>query len=92
MPEGVKPIRCKCVSKTKRDSQGNVERYKVCLVTKGFTQKDGIDFIETFSSVSLKESLRIILALVPYYDLELHLIDLKTTFLNGNIDETIYIV
>ena len=52
LPEGVKPIGCKWIFKTKRDSKGNIVRYKALLVTKGFTQKEGIDYKETFSPVS----------------------------------------
>src|ERR1044072_3169604 len=92
LPEGVKPIGCKWIFKTKRDSNGNVERYKAHLVAKGYTKKEGIDFKETFSPVSSKDSFRTIMALVAHYDLELHQMDVKTAFLNGNIDETIYMV
>ena len=70
----------------------DVERYNARLVTKGFTQKKGIDYKETFTSVSLKDSFRIIMALVAHFDLELHQIDVKIAFLNGDIDETIYMV
>jgi hypothetical protein len=59
-------------------------------VAKGFTQKGGIDYRETFSPVSKKDSLRIIMALVAHYDLELHQMDVKTTFLNGSLEEDIY--
>ena len=92
LPEGVKPIGCKWIFKTKRDSKGDVERYKACLVAKGYTQKEGIDYKETFSPVSSKNSFRIIMALVAHFDLELHQMDVKTAFLNGDIDETIYMV
>ena len=92
LPKGSKPIGCKWIFKTKRDSNGNVERYKALLVTKGFTQKEGIDYKETFSLVSTKYSFRTIMALVAHFDLEGHQMDVKTVFLNGNIDETIYMV
>ena len=90
LPEGAKPIGCKWIFKTKRDSKGDVERYKARLVAKGFTQREGIDFTETFSPVSTKDSFRTIMALVAHFDLELHQMDVKTAFLNGNIDETIF--
>ncbi|KAK0589544.1 hypothetical protein LWI29_015643 [Acer saccharum] len=90
--EGAKPIGCKWIFKTKRDSKGNVERYKAHLVAKSFTQKEGIDFKETFSPVSTKDSFGTIMAFVAHFDLELHQMDVKTAFLNGDIDETIYIV
>ncbi|RVW88103.1 Retrovirus-related Pol polyprotein from transposon TNT 1-94 [Vitis vinifera] len=92
LPKGVKPIGCKWILKTKRDSKGNIVKYKACRVAKGFTQKEGIDYKETFSPVSSKDSFRIIMALVAHYDLELHQMDVKTAFLNDNIDETIYMV
>ena len=90
LPKGCKRVGCKWVFKTKRDSIGNIERYKARLVAKGFTKKDGIDYKETFSPVSKKDSLRIIMALVAHYDLELHQMDVKTAFLNGNLEEEIY--
>ena len=59
------------------------------VVTK--TQKEGIDYTETFSLV-LTDSFRTIMVLVAYFDLELHQMDIKIVFLNGNIDEMIYMV
>ena len=68
----------------------NIKRHKTRLVAKGFTQKEGIDYKETFSPVSKKDSLRIIMTLVAHFDLKLQQMDVKTTFLNGNLEEEIY--
>jgi hypothetical protein len=59
-------------------------------VAKGVTQREGIDYTETFSPISCKDSLRIIMALVAHYDLELHQMDVKMTFLNGDLLENVY--
>ncbi|KAL4309169.1 hypothetical protein GQ457_01G021620 [Hibiscus cannabinus] len=91
LPDDVKAIGCKWVFKTKKkDSKGNIERYKARLVAKGFTQREGIDYTETFSSVSKKDSLCIVLALVAQFDLELQQMDVKTVFLNGDLKEEVY--
>ena len=72
LPYCVKAIGCKWVFKTKKDSQGNIERHKAKLVAKGFTQKEGLEYMEPFFPVSRKDSLRVIMALVAHFDLELH--------------------
>jgi hypothetical protein len=59
-------------------------------VAKDFTQREGIDYTKIFSPVSCKDSLKIIMALVTHYDLELHQMDVKTAFLNGDLLENVY--
>ena len=90
LPNGEKTIGCKWVYKTKKDSLGNIERYKARLIIKGFTQNEGINYKDTFSPISKKDSLHIVLALVTHFDFELQQMDVKTTFLNGKLEEEIY--
>jgi hypothetical protein len=59
-------------------------------VTKGFTQREGIDYNEIFSPVSYKDSFRIIMALVAHYDFELHQMDVKMAFINGDLEKNVY--
>jgi hypothetical protein len=89
LPPGRKAIRCKWVFKIKRLSHGAIDRYKARLVAKGFSQKPGVDYNETFAPVAKFCSIR---ALVAYHDLEIHQMDVKTAFLNGELDVDIYMV
>ena len=59
-------------------------------MVKGYSQREGIDFKETFSLVSTKDSFRVIMTIVAHFDLEVHQMDVKTTFLNGDLDEDVY--
>lgn len=90
--KGAKSVCCKWIFKTKRNSKSNIEKYKVFLIAKGFTQKVGINYNETFSHISMKDSFKIIMILVIHYNLELYQMDIKTAFLNGEVDEIIYMM
>jgi hypothetical protein len=90
IPKGAKTVGCKWVYKIKRDFKGNIDRFKARLVAKDFTQRGGIDYNETFSPVSSKDSFRIIMTLVAHYNLELHQMVVKTVFLNGDLYENVY--
>ena len=92
LPLGCKPLGCKWVFKTKCSPDGKVERYKAKLVAKGYSQRDDIDYKETFSLIPTKDVFCVVMALVAHFDLELHQMDVKTTFLNGDLFEEVYMV
>ena len=91
-PNGIKPLGCKLVYKRKRGIDGKVETFKVRLVAKRYTQKEGIDYEETFSLVAMLKSIRILLSIAAHYDYEIWQMDVKTAFLNGNLEEEIYMM
>jgi len=90
LPLGRKSIENKCVFKIKYWADRSIDKFKVCLVVKGFTQIEGVDYEETFSPVVRIASIHLLLALVAHLDLELFKMDIKIAFLNGNIEEEIY--
>jgi hypothetical protein len=92
IPEGVKPITSKPVFKVKIDQNGNVERLKLRIVARGFVQKQGVDYQDTFAPVANLESVRIIHALAAKYDLELDQMDVSTAYLNGELLEELYLL
>jgi hypothetical protein len=91
-PNGIKPIGCKWVYKRKMGVNGKVETFKARLVAKGFTEKEGIDYEETFSPVAILKSIRILLVIAAHLDNEIWQMDVKTIFLSGQLDEDIYMM
>ncbi|KAK8694648.1 hypothetical protein V6N13_072195 [Hibiscus sabdariffa] len=89
-PEGIKPIGCKWVFKKKTDMDGNVQTYKGRSVAKRFRQIHGVDYDETFSPVAMFKSIRILLAVAAFHDYEIWKMDVKTAFLNGKLEEDVY--
>ena len=85
-----KIVGSKWVFKVKHDSDGRVERYKARLVAQGYTQQRGADYDETFSPVIRMESLRTVIGLAARNRLKLHHLDVTTAFLNGRLQEEVY--
>ena len=89
-PEGIKPIGCKWIFKKKTNMEGNVITCKARLVAKGYRQKQGVDYDKTLNPVAMLKSIRILLAIAAHYDYEIWQMDVKTTFLNGNLTKEVY--
>jgi hypothetical protein len=90
LPSGRKPIGSKWVFKKKLNAEGKVEKYKARLVAKGYSQIKGIDFGEIFSPVAKLTSIRFMLYVVVEFDFEIEQMDVKTTFLHGDLEEEIF--
>jgi hypothetical protein len=87
---GQKSIKNKWVLKIKHKTNDLIECYKNRLIIKGYTQEERIDYEDTFSLVVRIISVRLILAIVAHMDLELYQIDVRTAFLNGELNKEIY--
>jgi transposase InsO family protein len=91
LPPDTKLINSRWVFAIKRNQAGGIERYKARLVAKGFMQREGIDFTETYAPTSRHTSLRLLLALVPIKGWYCQQWDISTAFLNGDLEETVYL-
>ena len=90
-PKGVNVIGTKWIFKNKSDEHGTVIRNKCRLVAQGYTQVEGVDFDETFATVARLESIRILLAIASHLNFKLYQIDVKSAFLNGTLQEEVYV-
>ena len=91
LPDGQRAIGLKWVFKVKKDSNGAVLKHKARLVAKGYVQQQGIDFEEVFAPVARMESVRLLIALAAYEGWQLHHMDVKSAFLNGDLQEEVYV-
>ena len=71
-------------------ANGSIDKYKARLVIKGYRQREGVDLFDTYSPVTRITSIRILIAFASINNLEIHQMDVKTAFLNGDLDEEIY--
>jgi hypothetical protein len=92
LPEGRKAVTSKWVFKIKRHLDGSIDRFKARLVARGFTQQYGVNYTETFAPTVRLASLRFLMAVAARDDLIVHQMDVKSAYLAGSLDETIYMV
>jgi hypothetical protein len=90
LPEVVKPVTSRWVTTDKYGPDGNITKYKARLVARGFQQEEGIDYDKTFASVVKPASTRILLALAAILHWYIHQGDVKTAFLNSDLDKPVY--
>jgi len=90
LPAGANLIASKWVLKVKRGADGSIVKYKARLVAKGYSQRFGVDYHETYAPVARYPSIRLIIALAAYHGWELHQMDVKSAYLNGELDVPIY--
>jgi hypothetical protein len=91
-PSGANIVTGKWVYRHKFRPDGSLERYKACWVLRGFTQRPGIDFDETFSPVVKPATIRTVLTVALTHNWLVHQLDVKNAFLHGTLDETVYCV
>jgi len=90
-PFGKKILRTKYVLKIKRKQDGSIDKFKVRLVVLGNMQRDGVDYKETFAPVLKYQSLRVLLSIANEEKMHVHQMDVKTAFLNGDLEEEVYV-
>ena len=90
LPPGRNVVTNKWIFKSKTNPDGTLKKRKARLVARGFSQTAGIDFFETFAPVVRYESVRCILSLAAAHDMTIHQFDVKTAFLNGKLDEVVF--
>nr|GEX28046.1 hypothetical protein [Tanacetum cinerariifolium] len=90
LPPGFKPLGCKLIFKRKMKVDGTVDKFKARLVIQGFRQKEGIDYFDTYAPVARIAIIRLLLALAAIHNLVVYQMDVKTAFLNGDLEEEVY--
>ncbi|KAJ9553541.1 hypothetical protein OSB04_017587 [Centaurea solstitialis] len=90
LPPGSKPLGCKWIFKKKMKVDGTIDKFKARLVIQGFRQKPGIDYFDTYAPVARISTIRLLIALAAIHNLVVHQMDVKTAFLNGELDEEVY--
>ena len=90
-PEGKSVVTSKWIYNIKHAADGSIEKYKARFVACGFSQKEGIDYEETFAPIARYTSIKSVLALAIVMKWKIHQMDVKTTFFNGVVEEEVYV-
>nr|GEV87349.1 zinc finger, CCHC-type [Tanacetum cinerariifolium] len=90
LPPGCKPLGRKWIFKRKLKVDGTVEKFKAKLVIQGFKQKSGIDYFDTYALMARISTIRLMIAMTSMHNLIIHHMDVKTAFLNGDLEEEVY--
>lgn len=86
-----KPVGLKWVYKLKKDTKGKIMKHKARFIVKGYVQQQGIDFDEVFAPVARMETVLLLLALAAQQGWQVHHLDVKSAFLNGDLQEEVYV-
>jgi len=81
----------KWVYKTKYNEHAQIDKYKAILVAKGYSQKHGVDFTEVYAPVARMDTVRMIIALAAHQNWQIFQLDVKSTFLHGELNEDVYV-
>ncbi|GKB41525.1 zinc finger, CCHC-type containing protein [Tanacetum coccineum] len=87
---GCRPLGCKWIFKRKLKVDGTIEKFKARLVIQDFKQKSGIYYVDTYAPVARISTIRLLIAMAPIHNLIIHQMDVKTAFLNGDLDAEVY--
>ncbi|GKA38822.1 retrovirus-related pol polyprotein from transposon TNT 1-94 [Tanacetum coccineum] len=90
LPPGCKPLGYKWIFKKKMKANGTIDKYKERLVIKGYRQRERLDYFDTYSPVMRITSIRTVLAIAALRNLDVHQMDVKMAFINGDLEEEIY--
>ncbi|GKC41598.1 zinc finger, CCHC-type containing protein, partial [Tanacetum coccineum] len=91
LPLGCKPLGCKWIFKRKLKVDETIEKFKAMLVIQGFRQKSRIDYFDTYAQVARISNIRLVIAMISIHNLIIHQMDVKTAYLNCELDEEVYV-